>query len=97
MLKKITSFGQPTSLIARGRASAILPKVMHTRPLISTTGYTCLLAYFAMVLSYRHLIATVYRALQTSAVSGIGQRVRTTKETSFIHGDPQPGTRQRQR
>jgi len=27
--KKITSFGQPTSLIARGRASATLPNVIH--------------------------------------------------------------------
>jgi len=27
--KKITSFGQPSSLIARGRASATLPNVIH--------------------------------------------------------------------
>jgi len=27
--KKTTSFGQPTSLIARGRASATLPNVIH--------------------------------------------------------------------
>jgi len=27
--KKITSFGQPTSLIARGRASATLPNAIH--------------------------------------------------------------------
>ncbi len=27
--KKTTSFGQPTSLIARGRASATLPSVIH--------------------------------------------------------------------
>jgi len=27
--KKITSFGQPTSLIARGRASATLPNVIY--------------------------------------------------------------------
>jgi hypothetical protein len=27
--KKITSFGQPTSLIAHGRASATLPNVIH--------------------------------------------------------------------
>ncbi len=48
---------------------------------------SCLPTHFAVTLSMYTLIPTVYRALLKSAVSGIGDRIHTTKKMPFL---PQP-------
>ena len=58
--------------------NALNAKVAFYRP------PNCLPSYFAYFRTYT-LIPTVYRALLTSAVSGNGQRIHTTKESGLLN------------